>query len=193
MRFPGVKRGGRRQPKEDFRWVGFAYKLTWKHSFPDADSHGLLMDSGSIVQWRKCTDSPLLFCTQIVQKNGKKGKKERREWDEKEGFFFFAPFSKILALNDLFWFSFLSFSLSVVVSLVFLPKPFKECLFLVVLPLHVSITSPKTSLSAEKVYDVHCLTYGSRPSALVSWWLGNNQLLDHSTQVNRPFFQIIMQ
>ena len=88
MRFPGVKRGGRRQPKEDFRWVGFAYKLTWKHSFPDADSHGLLMDSGSIVQWRKCTDSPLLFCTQIVQKNGKKGKKERREWDEKERFFF---------------------------------------------------------------------------------------------------------
>ena len=54
---------------------------------------------------------------------------------------------------------------------------------LAVLPLYVHITTPRSALSAERVYDLHCLTYGSRPAALVSWWLGNTQLLDHSTQV----------
>lgn len=50
------------------------------------------------------------------------------------------------------------------------------------LPIHVRITSPQTQLSADRVYDIHCITFGSRPSALVTWWLGNTQLLDHSTK-----------
>jgi hypothetical protein len=52
-----------------------------------------------------------------------------------------------------------------------------------VLPLHVQLTSERVTLSAERVYDVHCVAFGSRPAALVTWWLGNTQLLDHSTQV----------
>jgi hypothetical protein len=52
-----------------------------------------------------------------------------------------------------------------------------------VLPLLVHITTTQTALSAERVYDIHCLTFGSRPSAMVSWWMGNTQLLDHSTEV----------
>jgi len=51
------------------------------------------------------------------------------------------------------------------------------------LPLYVHITSERDALSAERVYDLHCTTFGSRPSALVTWWLGQNQLLDHSSEV----------
>ena len=57
------------------------------------------------------------------------------------------------------------------------------CLFLPVLPLYVHITSEQSPLSAERVYDLHCVTFGSRPPALVTWWIGNTQLLDHSSQV----------
>ena len=56
-------------------------------------------------------------------------------------------------------------------------------MFLAVLPLFVHIKTARAALSAERVYDIHCITFGSRPSALVSWWLGNTQLLDHSTSV----------
>ena len=56
-------------------------------------------------------------------------------------------------------------------------------LFLPVLPLYVHITSEQSPLSAERVYDLHCVTFGSRPPALVTWWIGNTQLLDHSSQV----------
>ena len=52
-----------------------------------------------------------------------------------------------------------------------------------VLPLYVHIDSAKDPLSAERVYDIHCITFGSRPSALVTWWIGTSQLLDHSSQV----------
>ena len=55
--------------------------------------------------------------------------------------------------------------------------------FLSVLPLFVHIKTARSALSAERVYDIHCITFGSRPSALVTWWLGNTQLLDHSTSV----------
>ena len=56
--------------------------------------------------------------------------------------------------------------------------------FLSVLPLFVHIKTARAALSAERVYDIHCVTFGSRPSALVSWWLGSTQLLDHSTSVS---------
>ena len=52
-----------------------------------------------------------------------------------------------------------------------------------VLPLYVHIDSVKEPLSAERVYDIHCISFGSRPSALVTWWSGMTQLLDHSSQV----------
>ena len=54
-----------------------------------------------------------------------------------------------------------------------------------VLPLYVHIKTIRNALSAERVYDIHCVTYGSRPSALVTWWLGTTQLLDHSSQVRK--------
>jgi len=56
-----------------------------------------------------------------------------------------------------------------------------------VLPLFVHITSDLagSALSADRVYDVHCVTFGSRPPALVTWWLGSNQLLDHSSEVRQ--------
>ena len=57
--------------------------------------------------------------------------------------------------------------------------------FIAVLPLFVHITSERNALSADRVYDLHCSTFGSRPSALVTWWLGTTQLLDHSSQVRR--------
>ena len=55
--------------------------------------------------------------------------------------------------------------------------------FFSVLPLYVHIDSVKEPLSAERVYDIHCISFGSRPSALVTWWSGMTQLLDHSSQV----------
>ena len=61
------------------------------------------------------------------------------------------------------------------------------------LPLYVHIKTAREALSAERVYDVHCTTYGSRPSALVTWWLGTTQLLDHSSQVQYHFVQFCKQ
>ena len=61
------------------------------------------------------------------------------------------------------------------------------------LPLYVHIKTARDALSAERVYDVHCTTYGSRPSALVTWWLGTTQLLDHSSQVQYHFVQLCKQ
>ena len=61
-------------------------------------------------------------------------------------------------------------------------------LFFSVLPMYIHIKTVRNALSAERVYDIHCITYGSRPSALVTWWLGTTQLLDHSSQVrNHPY------
>ena len=64
-------------------------------------------------------------------------------------------------------------------------------LFLSVLPLFVHIKTARSALSAERVYDIHCITFGSRPSALVTWWLGNTQLLDHSTSVRHHVTNIL--
>ena len=58
-----------------------------------------------------------------------------------------------------------------------------------VLPLYVHIDSVKEPLSAERVYDIHCISFGSRPSALVTWWSGMTQLLDHSSQVKWNFIK----
>ncbi len=67
----------------------------------------------------------------------------------------------------------------------FTPSSLFVCfVYFSVLPLYVHIKSEKKTLSAEAVYDIHCVTFGSRPSALVTWWLGPNQLLDHSSQVS---------
>ena len=63
-------------------------------------------------------------------------------------------------------------------------------MFLSVLPLFVHIKTARSALSAERVYDIHCITFGSRPSALVSWWLGNTQLLDHSTSVSHDVLAV---
>lgn len=67
-----------------------------------------------------------------------------------------------------------------------------KCAFVSVLPLLVSITSEQTALSADRVYDIHCLTFGSRPKALVTWWLGLDQLLDHNSTVSDVFLSCPM-
>ena len=71
-----------------------------------------------------------------------------------------------------------------------LPSYPPRSLFLSVLPLFVHIKTARSALSAERVYDIHCITFGSRPSALVSWWLGNTQLLDHSTSVSHDVLAV---
>lgn len=57
-----------------------------------------------------------------------------------------------------------------------------------VLPLYVHIVSPRHDLSSRQGYDLHCIAAGSRPKAFITWWMGNKQLLDHSTTVRlKPF------
>ncbi|XP_071745954.1 nephrin isoform X2 [Lepeophtheirus salmonis] len=53
------------------------------------------------------------------------------------------------------------------------------------LPLHVHISSQRIALSAGSVYDIHCKTFGSRPSSHVTWWLGNVRLLDESSKTSK--------
>ncbi|XP_051159478.1 hemicentin-2-like isoform X2 [Leptopilina boulardi] len=48
------------------------------------------------------------------------------------------------------------------------------------IPLEVRIDGANQPLSSNKKYDLVCLTFGSRPPALVSWWR-NEERLQHST------------
>ncbi|KAJ0173859.1 hypothetical protein K1T71_011008 [Dendrolimus kikuchii] len=43
-------------------------------------------------------------------------------------------------------------------------------------PLSVQILNKKTHLSADRPYEVECLTTGSRPEAQITWWKGSKQL-----------------
>ncbi|KAF7998196.1 hypothetical protein HCN44_009594 [Aphidius gifuensis] len=45
-------------------------------------------------------------------------------------------------------------------------------------PLYVKIIGQNKALSADKRYDIVCVTYGSRPPALVTWWRDDERLID---------------
>ncbi|KAG8185339.1 hypothetical protein JTE90_005468 [Oedothorax gibbosus] len=50
-------------------------------------------------------------------------------------------------------------------------------------PLTIIITNRNTALSAGRAVDLTCRSYGSRPSATVTWWLNGTKLFDHSDTV----------
>ena len=52
-----------------------------------------------------------------------------------------------------------------------------------VLPLIVSIVSPKEPLAATMNYSILCTSYGSYPPAALSWWLDNSKLSEKDAQV----------
>ena len=51
-------------------------------------------------------------------------------------------------------------------------------------PLDVKIISPRRPLSAGKKSQISCESSGSRPSAVVTWWLGSKQLLHVTEEVS---------
>ena len=50
-------------------------------------------------------------------------------------------------------------------------------------PLSVEITSPVPVLEAGKAQQIQCRTSGANPPALVTWWVGNKQLIDAPNEV----------
>ena len=52
-----------------------------------------------------------------------------------------------------------------------------------VLPLHVSITSQREPLVSDEMSDIFCLSFGSRPSPSISWWLDGTALKHHEQKV----------
>lgn len=39
-------------------------------------------------------------------------------------------------------------------------------------------------LSANRTYSINCITYGSRPSAEISWWMDGKELTNHTDMVS---------
>lgn len=75
-------------------------------------------------------------------------------------------------------FFFFSFSL----SLPFVTPSFPPCV--AVRPLKVEIDKKEqTLLSANRKYDLKCVTFGSRPPAKLSWYLEDKKLINHTEQV----------
>lgn len=55
-------------------------------------------------------------------------------------------------------------------------------IYSLVKPLNVHITSLQRPLSAGRKIVLKCQSFGSRPPALITWWIGSRQLLN-STEV----------
>jgi hypothetical protein len=53
-----------------------------------------------------------------------------------------------------------------------------------VMPLQVSIQGRVEPLSANQTARVRCLSWGSRPPARLSWWLGADRLPDSLSKVS---------
>lgn len=88
-------------------------------------------------------------------------------------FFFCLPLSFSLITSD--FFLFLSFPLK------FFSHPSHDT----VRPLDVRITSEKRPLSAGHKVQLTCRSSGSRPAAVITWWLGSKRILHHiSDQVS---------
>ena len=52
-----------------------------------------------------------------------------------------------------------------------------------VLPLLVSLTNPRAPLTANKTNKVSCVSHGSSPPAVISWWLDATRISHQDSQV----------
>lgn len=52
----------------------------------------------------------------------------------------------------------------------------EQKLLVTVKPLVVNITSKRPHLSALRTYEIECLSSGSRPEAVITWWKGTHQV-----------------
>jgi hypothetical protein len=43
-------------------------------------------------------------------------------------------------------------------------------------PIYVNILNSSLTLVADRKYEIHCLTSGSRPDAIITWWKGKKSL-----------------
>ena len=43
-------------------------------------------------------------------------------------------------------------------------------------PLKVDLLYDGKAMSVGKDYELSCLTYGSQPTAVITWWIGDSQL-----------------
>ena len=60
----------------------------------------------------------------------------------------------------------------------------RNCPVFPVRPLTVEMLgSSLSSMSSEQNYDLMCRTYGSRPPANISWWIGSTRLDGHKHTV----------
>ncbi|XP_054715478.1 B-cell receptor CD22-like [Uloborus diversus] len=50
-------------------------------------------------------------------------------------------------------------------------------------PVSISIASHSSPLSTSKLTEISCETFGSRPPAVISWWLNNSRLSDHTETI----------
>jgi len=57
-----------------------------------------------------------------------------------------------------------------------LARSFAERFIVAVKPLVVNITSKRSHLSALRTYEIECLSSGSRPEAVITWWKGTHQV-----------------
>lgn len=48
--------------------------------------------------------------------------------------------------------------------------------YVAVKPAAVHILTKERFVSADKSYDIECVSSGSKPAAILSWWLGNKQM-----------------
>ena len=54
-------------------------------------------------------------------------------------------------------------------------------------PLRVDILTKEPRFIADKKYAVECRTHGSRPDALITWWIGNKQIFNKTRLVSLLF------
>lgn len=57
-------------------------------------------------------------------------------------------------------------------------------------PLSVEILSSNQPFSADRKFEIPCVTYGSRPPARISWWMDNMEVkpytYNHTQKVSFP-------
>lgn len=54
-------------------------------------------------------------------------------------------------------------------------------------PREVNITDKKRHLSALQTYEIDCVTAGSKPEAIITWWKGSHQVKHMAKKVNLLF------
>lgn len=54
-------------------------------------------------------------------------------------------------------------------------------------PLIVNITNKRSHLSALRTYEIECISWGSRPEAVITWWKGAHQVKHMARNVSISF------